>query len=65
MQQIFELLITVVLAAAGLGGVYWLITLLKGKLPEPGFVISLVVFVVLGIVVIYYVAFHGFRIIKL
>lgn len=65
MEQIFELLITVVLAAAGLGGVYWLIHLLKGKLPEPGFLIALVVFVVLGIVVIYYVAFRNFRVIQL
>lgn len=65
MENLFELLLTVILAGAGLYGIYWLVNLLKGKLPEPVYIISLVVFIVMAIVIVYVIAFKNFRVIQL
>lgn len=65
MTAVLELLITVILVGGGLYALYWALGLLKGKLPEPIHVATIVVFVVLAIVVFYHVGFNGWRILKL
>lgn len=65
MQNVFELLITVLLVGAGCWVIYWLLGLLKGKVPEVVNTVLLVFFVVIVIVALYTVAFRGFRLIQL
>lgn len=65
MTAVLELLITVLLVGGLVYGLWWALSLLRGKLPDPINVAVIIIFVVFVIVAIWQVGFKGFRIIDL